>query len=57
MHIHNWAQWSIIGLSFFGLLVGANQHGKVKLKKESFWETAVAIGLQLTLVYFAGGFR
>jgi hypothetical protein len=56
MHIHNWAQWSLLGLSLIALLVSANEHDRA-VKRENFWVTSISVGITLALIYFAGGFR
>ena len=54
MEMWSWPQWSMVALAATSLLITANQHGKPKTGKTSFWVTATAITIEMTLMYFGG---
>lgn len=39
-----------------GLLISAHEHGKYKTKKHSFWETLIAVAIELGLLWWGGFF-
>lgn len=45
-----------IVLSFVGLLIAANKHGKQVTKKESFWASLIAAFLMYALLLWGGFF-
>lgn len=52
--------WGLVILytfTFIGLLIAANEHGKPKKGKNNFWLVLVAWILQLTLIWWALGWR
>lgn len=50
-----WPQYAYLALTFIGLGMAAEQHGKPKTGTHSFWATLIATALLLGLLW-AGGF-
>lgn len=53
----NMVQIIWIALVAIELLLSANQHGKIELKKTNFWEKLIELSLITTLLYIGGFFK
>lgn len=49
-----WPQVCVIILLTIAVWVGIDQHGKVKLKPQSMWDTLLGVALWLVLLGFGG---